>query len=52
MKTSQNQSKYQVTPNTTPAQLIDWILELKARKGAKLEIQRLQQALSEKSASR
>lgn len=52
MNTSQNQSKYQVTPETTTAQIIDWILELKALKGSKLQIQRLQQALSEKSAIR
>lgn len=52
MNTSKPSPNYQVTPETNPGQLIDWILELKAQKAPKLQIQRLQQALSEKSAIR
>lgn len=52
MNTSKPTHNYQVTAETTPGELIDWILELKAQRAPKLQIQRLQQALNEKSAHR
>lgn len=52
MNTSKPAPQYQVTPETTPGQLIDWILELKRTQGSKLQIQQLQQALTAKSAIR
>ena len=51
MNTSQNQSKYQVTPETTAQQIIDWILELKSGRANRQDIQKLQQVLSYRSAA-
>ena len=48
MNTSQNQPKYQVTPETTTQQILDWILELKAQSACRQDIQKLQQALNDR----